>query len=309
MNLKLYFIWILIYFSTSIYASLIEPIPTSLDLDMKKVILGKKLFFDTILSKDSNVSCASCHDLLNGGDDGLKYSVGIDGAIGVINAPTVYNSTFNFRQFWDGRVKDLKEQVIEPIENPVEMGHSIEAIISDLKNNSKYVEEFSNIYKDGITEDTISDTIAEFEKSLITPNAPFDKYLKGDKTAINKIAKRGYKLFIDKGCIVCHNGINVGGNLYNKFGIYKDINSSNFGRYNITKREEDRYVFKVPSLRNVSLTSPYMHDGRFTTLKKVVKFMTNYQLGRDINSSDIEAIVEFLNTLTGELPQIVKEKP
>jgi len=308
MKLKLNLAWLLIYFSSSLYATLIEPIPISIDINMNKALLGKKLFFDSILSKDGKISCASCHDLKKGGDDGLKFSIGIKGAEGNINAPTVFNSIFNFRQFWDGRVKNLKEQIVEPIENPVEMGHNVSLVIDNLKKNKKYVLEFSNIYKEGITKNTLIDAIAEFEKSLTTPNSPFDKYLNGDKNAINKIVKKGYKLFIDKGCIVCHNGINIGGNLYNKFGIYKDANSSNFGRYNITKKEEDRYVFKVPSLRNVALTAPYMHDGRFNTLKESVSFMTQYQLGRYINKSDIDAIVEFLNSLTGELPDIVKVK-
>jgi len=308
MKIKLQLAWAFMCFSNLLYARFIEPIPHSLDTDKKKVLLGKKLFFDTILSKDGKISCASCHDLQNGGDDGLKFSIGIKGAIGNINAPTVFNSTFNFRQFWDGRVKNLKEQASVPIENPIEMGHDINVVIYDLKQDKKYVIEFLKIYDEGITKNSIVDAIAEFEKSLITPHSPFDKYLNGDKNAISDVAKKGYKLFIDKGCIVCHNGINVGGNLYNKFGVYQNAESSSLGRYNITNNEEDRYVFKVPSLRNVALTAPYMHDGRFDTLKETVLFMTNYQLGRHIDNKDIEAIVEFLNSLTGELPEIVKVK-
>jgi len=308
MKIKLQLSWFYICFSTLLYATLIEPIPYSINVDKNKALLGKKLFFDTILSKDHKISCASCHDLQNGGDDGLKFSVGINGAIGTINSPTVLNSTFNFRQFWDGRAKDLKEQASVPIENPIEMGHDINVVIYDLKKDKNYVADFLEIYDEGITKNTIVDAIAEFEKSLITPNAPFDKYLNGDKEAISQSVKNGYKLFIDKGCIVCHNGINVGGNLYNKFGIYKKAESSSLGRYDITKREEDKYVFKVPSLRNVELTAPYMHDGRFKTLKKTVVFMTNYQLGRHIDDKDIEDIVKFLNALTGELPKIAEVK-
>ncbi len=290
----------------ALHASQIRPIPMSMEVDAKKVELGRKLFFDTILSKDNTVSCASCHDLQNGGDDGLKFSFGINGQEGEINSPTVYNAVFNFRQFWDGRAKTLKDQASFPIENPVELGHSREALVKILKSNESYVDLFSDIYKNGVSKDNISDAIAEFEKTLITPNAPFDKYLKGDENAITQKEKDGYKLFKYKGCIICHNGVNVGGNLFNKFGIYKDTKSTQMGRYNITKREEDRYVFKVPSLRNIELTAPYMHDGRFDTLKDAVEFMAKYQLGRYMEENEIDAIVAFLNSLTGEIPKSIK---
>jgi len=286
----------------------IKPIPTDMKVNEVKAELGKKLFFDPILSKDGTISCATCHDLQNGGDDGLKFSFGINGQEGDINSPTVYNAVFNFRQFWDGRAKDLKEQVRGPIENPVEMGHTMHAAVETLKKNKMYVKYFSAIYKEGITKDTIADAIAEFEKTLITPNSPFDRYLKGDQEAISPKAKEGYLLFKSKGCILCHHGVNVGGNFYNKFGIYNDTDSKHLGRYAITKREEDKYVFKVPSLRNIALTAPYMHDGRVSTLSKAVEFMTEYQLGRYMEAGDTEAIVAFLKSLTGELPAIVRSK-
>ena len=278
----------------------------SMEVDEKKVELGKKLFFDTILSKDNTISCASCHDLQNGGDDGLKFSFGINGQEGDINAPTVYNAVFNFRQFWDGRAKNLKEQAAFPIKNPVEFGHSIPEVVHILKKNKNYINLFDDIYENGISKDNILDAIAEFEKTLITPNSPFDKYLKGDENALTKKEKDGYKLFKYKGCIICHNGVNIGGNLFNKFGIYEDSKSTQMGRYNITKKEKDRYVFKVPSLRNVELTAPYMHDGRFNTLKEAVEFMVEYQLGRYVEESDIDTIVAFLNSLTGEIPETIK---
>jgi len=277
-------------------------------VDAKKVQLGKKLFFDPILSKDGTISCATCHDLQNGGDDGLKFSFGIRGQEGNINSPTVYNAVFNFRQFWDGRAKDLKEQVFGPIENPVEMGHSMDLTVKVLQKNTLYVKEFNAIYTDGITHQNVADAIAEFEKALITPDSPFDRYLKGDKEAISQKVKEGYHLFESKGCVICHHGVNVGGNFYNKFGIYKDVNSSSLGRYNITKREEDKYVFKVPSLRNIALTSPYMHDGRIHTLEDAVEFMTEHQLGRHMEPGEIDAIVVFLKSLTGEIPEIVRSK-
>jgi len=297
-----------ICFTAILFSGPIKPIPNEIKVDAKKVQLGKKLFFDPILSKDGTISCATCHDLQNGGDDGLKFSFGIKGQEGNINSPTVYNAVFNFRQFWDGRAKDLKEQAIGPIENPVEMGHTMGNAVKTLSQNKMYFKGFNAIYEDGITKDNIVDAIAEFEKALITPNSPFDRYLKGDKKAISEKAKEGYLLFKSKGCILCHHGVNVGGNFYNKFGIYEDADTEHLGRYNITKREEDKHVFKVPSLRNIALTAPYMHDGRVETLKKAVELMTKYQLGRHMELGDTEAIVAFLKSLTGEIPMIVRSK-
>jgi len=285
----------------------IKPIPENLEINQAKAELGKKLFFDPKLSRDGTISCATCHDLNNGGDDGLKFSFGIHGKQGNINAPTVYNAVFNFRQFWDGRAKDLKEQAAGPVENPVEMDFSFKELVATLKKDSMYLQEFDAVYHDDITKDTVTDAIAEFEKALVTPNAPFDRYLKGDNNAIGAKAKEGYRLFESKGCILCHNGVNIGGNFYNKFGIFEDINSSSMGRYAITKREEDKYVFKVPSLRNVALTAPYMHDGRAKTLTQAVEIMTKHQLGRYMSHEEIADIVAFLESLTGEIPKMVKK--
>ena len=174
--------------------------------------------------------------------------------------------------------------------------------VAKLKKDPQYVSSFSSIYPAGITEDTIVDAIVEYEKTLITPDAPFDRYLRGEEDAIGPDVKEGYRLFRDKGCIVCHNGINVGGNFYNKFGIYKDANSTSPGRYRITGKEEDRFVFKVPSLRNVALTAPYMHDGRAATLKEAVEIMSEHQLGRYMTEDEIGKIVAFLRSLTGKTP-------
>jgi len=292
-----------------LFAEPIKPIPEHMEVNNAKAALGKKLFFDTSLSKNNTISCASCHNLADGGDDGLKYSFGMDGTEGDINAPTVYNAVFNFRQFWDGRAKDLEEQATFPVGNPKEMSFTMDALVDRLKKNADYVHLFSKVYPDGITKKNIPNAIAEYEKTLITPNAPFDKFLKGDKNAISQEAKEGYRLFKAKGCVICHNGINIGGNLYNRFGVYDDANSTNLGRYNITQREEDKFIFKVPSLRNVALTAPYMHDGRFDNLTDAVKFMSYYQLGRFIEEKEIKAIVAFLNTLNGEIPQSAKRNP
>lgn len=293
---------ILVIFLYSLYGENITPLPKTIKTDPKKVELGKMLFFDPILSKDNTISCASCHDLDNGGDDGKKVSTGISGKQGSINAPTVLNAVFNFRQFWDGRAKDLQEQAAGPIENPVEMGNSFENLIKTLKNSS-YNDMFLEIYPNGITKENITDALAEYEKTLITPNSPFDRYLKGDKDALSQDQKEGYELFKTKGCIACHNGTNIGGNMYSKFGVIFSIHDKNLGRYNITKDENDKYFFKVPSLRNVDQTAPYFHNGSEPSLKKAVEFMAEYQLGRTIPDQEIDKIVAFLHSLTAKVQQ------
>lgn len=286
-------------------AELITPIPTALDVNQKKAQLGKELFFETKLSKNNTISCANCHQLFSGGDDDSVVSTGINGAQGSINAPTVYNAVFNFRQFWDGRAKTLKEQAMGPVENPIEMGHDFEALVPEL-NQTDYKAKFDAVYEDGITKENIADAIAEFEKTLITPNAAFDRYLKGDQTALTQKQKDGYEIFKAKGCIACHHGVNIGGNTYNKFGIFSDSNSSDLGRYNITHRERDKYYFKVPSLRNIEKTAPYFHDGRTDDLRRAVLLMAKYQLGRKITQEEIDKIVAFLKSLNGELPQDIE---
>ncbi len=294
------YVYLLLLF-VALNAEPITPIPQSVEVDEQKVELGKKLFFDTILSADNTISCASCHDLQNGGDDGLKFSFGIEGKEGDINSPTVYNAVYNFRQFWNGRAKNLAHQTWGPIENPIEMGNTFDKLIVTL-NQTSYKKDFLDIYSDGVTKDNIADAIAEYEKTLITPNAPFDKYLRGDKSAISQKQKDGYELFKTKGCIACHHGVNVGGNLYNKFGVMQEVKSKRLGRYEVTKNEADKYYFKVPSLRNIALTAPYLHDGRFDKLEEVVKFMARYQLGRTVSQEEVDKIVSFLNSLTGEIP-------
>ncbi|MEA2029590.1 MAG: cytochrome c peroxidase [Campylobacterota bacterium] len=275
--------------------------------DEAKAKLGKELFSDTILSEDNTVSCASCHLLNSGGDNDIPFSFGIKGQMGDMNTPTVFNAALNFKQFWNGRAKNLKEQAHQVIENPKEMGSNIYDIVKRLRLNPNYSEKFEKIYHEKVSKDNLIDAIVEFERSLITLDAPFDLYLKGESNAIAQQAKDGYALFKSKGCILCHNGRNVGGNLFNRFGIHNDHhNSKSLGRYEVTKKEEDKFVFKVPSLRNVELTAPYMHDGRAKTLHEAVKIMSQYQLGRSISKHDIDAIVAFLKSLTGKLPHTLK---
>jgi len=302
MNLKI-ILPSLIFFTTLLFSNEpIKPIPLYVKVDKKKAELGKELFFDTMLSRDRTVSCASCHILQDGGDDNLRFSFGIKGQEGPINAPTVYNAVFNFRQFWDGRAVDLQDQAGGPIENPKEMGYTFKELIPRLE-NSPYKAQFDAIYTDGITKANITDAIAEYEKTLITPNSPFDRYLRGDKNALTKEQKEGYELFKAKGCISCHHGVNIGGNLYNKFGIFEDSNTTNYGRYNVTHKERDKYYFKVPSLRNVARTAPYFHDGRTYSLQEAVYTMAKYQLGRKITPQEVDKIVAFLKSLNGELPK------
>ncbi len=285
----------------------IEPITQYIQLDAKKVALGNSLFHDPRLSADDSISCATCHNLQTGGVDRLPHSVGINGAVGNINTPTVFNSGFNFSQFWDGRAESLEDQIDGPTHNPLEMGSNWPEIISKLNRSSDYVAQFDELYADGINPDNIKDAIATFERSLYTPNSRFDQYLRGDSNAITEEEKEGYALFKENGCISCHQGINVGGNIYQKFGILGDyfgdrgnLTEADLGRFNVTGEEADRHFFKAPSLRNVALTPPYFHDGSTQTLEEAVSIMAKYQLGRTFSEEEIDLIVKFLHTLTGE---------
>jgi len=278
------------------------------DTDPRKVHLGEEMFHDPRLSADDTISCASCHNLGSGGADGLEKPLGIGGAEGEINTPTVFNSAYNFTQFWDGRAENLEEQASGPVHNPAEMGSNWDQVVAKLKRDAQIVSAFKAIYSDGVTGDNIVDAIATFERTLVTINAPFDQYLKGDISAISEQAVHGYELFQSYGCAACHQGVNVGGNMYQAmgamgdyFGDRGDVRKSDMGRYQVTGREEDRHVFKVPSLRVVALTAPYFHDGSAKTLEDAVHHMAKYQLGReDMPEADLDAIVAFLKSLAGE---------
>jgi len=285
----------------------IKPIPQAIQLDNRKVKLGEKLFHDPSLSRDGTVSCASCHNLQTGGTDRLTHSVGIKKAEGPINAPTVFNSAFHFKQFWDGRAESLEDQVDGPAQAEKEMGSTWNDIIAKLQRSPAYVATFGQIYPDGIQPANIRNAIAEFERSLITPNSRFDRYLRGDNSALTDDEREGYRKFKLYGCITCHQGVNVGGNMFQPFGLMGDyfadrgnITKSDLGRYNVTGKEEDKFVFKVPSLRNVALTAPYFHDGSAKTLEAAVTTMAQYQLGRELPTEDRDQIVKFLKSLTGE---------
>ena len=287
----------------------ITPIPLELGLDQGTVALGKKLFSDARLSGDDTISCAHCHDLARGGADGLPRSVGIKGAVGAINAPSVYNSGFNFRQFWDGRAATLEEQIDGTLNDPAEMGSNWPDVIAKLNKDAAYRSAFSALYSSGIQPDSVRDAIATYERSLVTPNAKFDRFLRGEKSALDGEEFAGYMLFKKLGCVTCHQGVNVGGNLYEKLGIFDNyfgrrgnLTRADLGRYNVTHSEENRYEFRVPSLRNVALTAPYFHDASAATLEQAVAIMARYQLGVTLKGDEIERIVKFLNTLTGVYP-------
>ena len=293
----------------------IAPVPETTDLDARKVALGKSLFIDVRLSHDDTISCASCHGLTTragGADpDHVALSDGIGHTLGTVNAPTVFNSSLNFKQFWDGRASTLEDQIEGPTHNPSEMGTTWEEIVGKLLTDDRYPAQFQAIYGTGIRPENVRDAISVFEKSLLTPDAPFDQYLRGDSSALTPQQKIGYRLFKQDGCIACHQGVNIGGNLFEKFGVKGDyfqqrghVSSADFGRYAQTGRETDRYVFRVPSLRNVALTAPYFHDGTAKTLREAVQTMAKYQLGHTLSSSDRNAIVDFLNSLTGKQKSI-----
>ncbi|PTD97106.1 cytochrome-c peroxidase [Pseudothauera lacus] len=274
-----------------------------------RVRLGEMLFHERMLSRDNSISCASCHRLDNGGVDGLPFSPGVDGAIGVINTPTVLNAAFSFMQFWDGRAPTLEAQVAGPIHNPIEMASTWSEVIAKLSRREDYRAAFANAYPQGITPETISDAIARFERTLTTPDAPFDRYLRGDTKALNAEEREGYARFKNLGCSSCHQGVNIGGNFFQRFGVLGDyfadrgnITTADLGRFNVTGDEADRHVFKVPSLRNVALTAPYFHDAGADTLEDAVSIMGRYQLGRTLSDEDVRLIVAFLHTLTGKAP-------
>ena len=274
----------------------------------KKVELGKMLFFEPRLSKSGFISCNSCHNLSLGGVDALPTSIGHNWQQGPINSPTVLNAEYGLAQFWDGSAKDLQEQAGGPIANPGEMGYTHELAVSTVKSMPAYQLRFEAIYgKDAVSIDNITDAIAEFEKTLVTPNSPFDLYLKGDMSAISAEAKSGYQLFKDKGCTSCHNGPAVGGTMYMKMGLVKPFHTTNpaEGRIAVTGKEADKFVFKVPTLRNIELTYPYFHDGATWTLEEAVNTMAEIQLGQELTAAETKEMVAFLKSLTGEQPQIV----
>lgn len=291
----------------------IRPIPDSVAVDAAKVQLGKELYHDTRLSGDGTISCASCHAIETAGVDNHVFSDGIGGQLGGINAPTSYNSVFNFVQFWDGRAANLAEQAAGPPLNPVEMGSkSFDEIAARLAADADFNKRFLASYPEGLNEKTITDAIAEYEKTLLTPNSPFDRYLKGDKNAMTAEQIEGYAIFKDYKCATCHAGVNMGGLSYEMMGqranYFQDrevntksgLTDSDNGRWAQTKVERDRYRFKTPTLRNVALTWPYYHDGSVATLEKAIEMMAEYQVGKKMSEAEVAKVKTFLDAQTGQ---------
>jgi cytochrome c peroxidase len=285
----------------------IKPLPDAPVLDAEKVLLGETLFNDKRLSHDNSIACSNCHVLGTGGVDRRQVSLGIRGSKGVVNAPTVFNSSLNFRQFWDGRANSLEEQASGPINNVIEMGSSWPEVVRKLSSDKAISARFAKSYGHVIDAPAIQDALATFQRSLLTPNSRFDQYLKGNATALNAEERKGYQLFKSYGCVACHQGMNAGGNMFQLFGVMGDYfakrgnpTAADMGRFNITNNPADKHVFKVPSLRNIAATPPYFHDGSAKTLGDAVDVMFRFQLGRPAPQADKDLIVRFLYTLTGE---------
>ncbi|MGE6434508.1 cytochrome-c peroxidase [Shewanella baltica] len=291
----------------AISAEPIEVIKVVKVTEPEKVELGKMLFFEPRLSKSGYISCNSCHNLATGGVDALPTSVGHNWQQGPINSPTVLNANYMLAQFWDGRASDLQAQAAGPIENPKEMGYSHALATQTIASMPAYRAHFAKVYGDeNVTIDRLTDAISTFEKTLVTPNSPFDQYLLGKQDAISVDAKAGYQLFKSKGCVSCHNGPAVGGTMYMKMGLIKPFHTNNpaEGRIAVTGKEADKFVFKVPTLRNIELTYPYFHDGSVWTLEEAVNTMADIQLGQKLSDKENLEMVAFLVSLTGDQPQI-----
>lgn len=284
-----------------------------------KIELGKQLFFDPRLSADGTVSCNSCHNVMSSGTDNRAVSVGVDGKRGGRSAPTVWNAAFLSTQFWDGRAATLEDQAKGPILNPIEMGmpHQ-QAAVDRIASIPGYREQFANVFggNNPVSYDNIAKAIAAYERTLITPNSPLDKYLKGDKSALNEDAKQGMQLFANLGCNSCHTGpafagpasLARGEGFFQKFPTFdseytaKHKLDEDAGRFEATKNAADKHIWRVPTLRNVALTAPYFHNGSVKTLDEAVRVMAKAQLDKELDDKQVASLVAFLNSLTGEFP-------
>lgn len=284
----------------------LSPLPLSLPLDARKVALGEALFASPLLSSDRSISCLSCHPLDHGGTDGKIYSTGVNGKSAPVNTPTIFNVGFAFRLNWTGAFANLESQLTRPLE--ALMGSSVSDVLGRIRSDKILLSAFADAYPSGLTETNFRDAIATYERSLFTPNARFDRFLRGEKNVLSDEEKQGYRLFKEYGCVSCHQGQNVGGNMFQKFGVMRDyfaergrpIQDGEWGRYDVTQKESDRFMFRVPSLRNVALTAPYFHDGSAPTLEAAIAVMARYQLGRTIPPPHVQQLAAFLRTLTGE---------
>jgi cytochrome c peroxidase len=306
------------------------PVPANNPITPAKVELGKKLYFDPRLSKNGKISCNSCHNVMKGGEDNSPTSTGINGKHGGRSAPTVWNSAFLSVQFWDGRASSLEEQAKGPMLNPVEMGMgSHDEVMTRLKKIPGYQKMFKNVFGSGdatadptsvMTIDNAVRAIAAYERTLVTRNSPFDRFIKGDQTALTPAAKNGYQLVQTVGCVACHNGPNFAGpklpegtGFYQKFPTFPGTTyetkyhlADDMGRYEVTRNEADRHMWRVPTWRNIALTAPYFHNGSVKTLDEAVRVMAKVQLNKELQPGEVHDIVAFLQSLTGERPKQTK---
>jgi cytochrome c peroxidase len=290
----------------------IFPIPLKVEVESKKAELGELLFFDTRLSSNNQIACASCHQLEAGGDDNVALGISMAAEQHIINTPSIFNSVYNFRQNWDGSTKTLQQQVDAVLKSRHAFDNNWDDVIVTLSKDALLSNDFYEVYQDGFSKENIIDAIVEFEKTLTTPNSRFDRYLRNEDIELSDEEIRGYLTFKELGCISCHQGVNIGGNLYQKFGVFYnyiaergDIKKPDYGRMNATNRQMDAFVFKVPSLRNIAVTAPYLHDGSAATIEEAISIMGKTQLGRALSTEEIDLIKSFLGTLTGEY----KNKP
>jgi cytochrome c peroxidase len=287
----------------------ILPIPETVPLDPRKVDLGRRLFRDPILSRERDTTCLNCHPFAAGGMDGATRSQLPGRAKLGVNTPTIFNVGFSFKLHWSGRFDSLEAQLDVPIMNPNVMNMTFPEIVERLKASPEFAPTFNAIYG-GVSEANFREALATYERSLNTPGARFDRFLRGETDAIDDDERRGFELFKSHGCSSCHQGVNVGGNLLQRFGVLKDyfagrtIEEADLGLYTVTKLEADKHVFRVPSLRNVALTAPYFHNGSVQTLDEAVRIMAEYQLGRPLAAEQTRLIVAFLGTLTSDLEQV-----
>ena len=292
----------------------------------EKVKLGKMLYYDPRLSKSGLISCNTCHNLATYGVDNLPTSVGHRWQIGPRNAPTTLNAALHVAQFWDGRAKNVEEQAKGPVLNPIEMAmDSPEEVVRRLRSIPEYVKLFREAFpeeEEPLTYENVAKAIAAFERTLMTPSR-FDEFLRGDLDALSREEKEGLKLFIEIGCVSCHNGPAVGGRIFAKFGVveayweatrdYVTLDRPTMpvdvGRFAVTQKKEDLYIFKVPSLRNVTRTYPYFHDGSVWNLRDAVQIMARVQLGKELSDEELDRILAFLRSLEGEIPKHALELP
>jgi cytochrome c peroxidase len=285
----------------------ITPIPLHQAMDLRRVALGERLFNDVRLSHDNTRACTTCHPLEHGGMDGQPRAIAANGTLYLRNTPTIYNAGLNATLNWDGIANTLETHAELVLLNPHLMNTTWPELLAKLQADADYVTDFNAAYSKGLTPANILHALASFERSLLTPNSRFDRFLRGEQHALTAPEQQGYRLFTAYGCVACHQGINIGGNMYQKFGVFAEPGGGaspagvvDLGRYAITKVPRDRAVFRVPSLRNVAVTAPYFHDGRARTLEDAVDTMAKVQLGMALTPEEIGFIVQFLQTLTGE---------